>query len=300
MRTATLRSTLASIAVAVTATACGSTSSPTGANATSTHMAISQHPSAPSTTINGERPIRARDQLVQLGDGKLHLRCAGHGPVTVLLIAGWDQGADSWGPFEGSVSEKARACAYDRFGTGTSERPTTNQTFASQAADLQTLLDAAGEPGPYVVVGHSFGGAEAVTFASKYAKEVAGLMLIDASPNTWPSVVCTVPAYQAGCDLMHNPDSDGERLDVFPAFEQVSTISSLGHLPLTVVAAAHRSPNGLTPDELSHLDQLWAEGEQRWARLSTASKVVTVDHTGHNIHIDQPQVVLDELTHLLP
>jgi len=216
------------------------------------------------------------------------------------MLAGWDKGAEAWGPFEGVVADHARACAYDRFGTGTSDAPSANQTFATQVADLHAALDAAGEAGPYLVVGHSFGGPEAVTFASEYDDEVTGVVLIDSSPDDWPSVVCTVPAYQGGCDLMRNPERDGERLDVFPAFEQVSTVRSLDDLPLTVIAAAHRSPDGITPDEQARLDQLWAAGQQRWAALSSSSKVVTVDDTGHDIHIDQPQEVLDEVIALLP
>ena len=71
-------------------------------------------------------------------------------------------------------------------------RPAT-QTFATQAADLHTLLQSAGEPGPYVIVGHSFGGAEAVTFASMFPTEVRGLLLVDASPPAWNTAICAVP-----------------------------------------------------------------------------------------------------------
>ena len=71
------------------------------------------------------------------------------------------------------------------------------QTFETQAPDLHALARQAGEPGPYVVVGHSFGGAEAVTFTSQYPDEVTGLMLVDASPTTWPTTACSVAAYEA-------------------------------------------------------------------------------------------------------
>ena len=189
-------------------------------------------------------------------------------------------------------------CAYDRFGTGASDEAAEPQTFDTQVADLHELLDEVGEPGPYVVVGHSFGGAEAVTFASAHPDEVVGLMLVDASPTTWPDAVCSVPAYAGGCALMRNP-ARGERLDVFPAFQALRSITSLGDLPMTILSASHRSSDGLTPDEAERLDTLWTEGTERWAGLSSASRVLTVD-TGHNIHAEQPALFIEELSKLVP
>ena len=300
MTSTPVRTTVLALALAVAAAACGSsTPSDDGHRATS-RSASSSHPVVSSTTVSAVRPTQPVDRLVDVEHGKLHLRCSGRGPVTVLMLAGWDKGAETWGPFEGAVSKRARSCAYDRFGTGTSDAPATNQTFATQVADLHAALAAAGERGPYLVVGHSFGGPEAVTFASKFEGEVTGVVLIDASPDDWPSVVCSVPAYQGGCDLMRNPEGDGERLDVFPAFDQVSKVSTLGDLPLAVITAAHRSPDGITPAEKARLDRLWAAGQERWAALSSSSKVVTVEDTGHDIHIDQPQQVLAEVSRLLP
>ena len=99
---------------------------------------------------------------------------------------------------------------------------------------------------------------------------------------------------------MRNPEVDGERLDVFPAFEQVAGVATLGDLPLTIITAAHRNPEGITPDEQARLDQQWDAGQRRWADRSSRSKVVTVEDTGHDIHLDQPQTVLDEVVGLLP
>ncbi|HEY5839986.1 MAG TPA: alpha/beta fold hydrolase, partial [Mycobacterium sp.] len=77
-------------------------------------------------------------------------------------------------------------------GDGASDAPPAPQTFATQAADLHALLQSVGEPGPYVIVGHSFGGAEAVTFASMLPDEVHGLLLLDTSPPTWNTAICAV------------------------------------------------------------------------------------------------------------
>jgi pimeloyl-ACP methyl ester carboxylesterase len=272
-----------------------------GACGNDTASSASTATTQPSTTTAPmpERPTATVDELVTIASGRMHLRCVGHGETTVLLLAGWDGGGETWGAVEPDVAERARVCSYARFGTGTSDAQTTTQTFATQAADLHALLAAADEPGPYVVLGHSFGGAEAVTFASKYGDEVTGLMLLDASPVTWPATVCSVTAYAPLCAAMHDPSLDPERLDVFPAFDEVATISSLGDVPLTVMTAAHRVDPTLAPDELDRLDAVWAEGVQRWAGLSSSSKVVTVDHTGHHIEIDQPAQVVTELLALL-
>ena len=294
MKTTSITTTLAAVAVSLAAAACGGSSASSSAASAPTTTAVT----SPTTTAV-DRPSDPIDELVTISAGRLHIHCTGSGDTTVLLIAGWDHASEDGSSVEPAIAQTTRVCAYDRFGTGTSGQPTAPQTFETQVADLHDLLDAVGEPGPYVVVGHSFGGAEAVTFASTFPDEAAGLMLVDASPTTWPDTVCSVPAYAAGCALMRDP-SQGERLDVFPAFEAVATITSLGDLPMTVMTAAHRSSDGLTPDELTRLDTIWRDGTERWAQLSTASNIVTVEDTGHAIQVDQPTVVISELLKLLP
>ena len=137
-------------------------------------------------------------------------------------------------------------------------------------------------------------------FAARYPGEVAGLVLVDASPAGWPEVVCSVPAYAGGCAVMHDPALDPERLDVLPAFEAVAAIRSLGELPMAVVTAAHRTDPSLDAAELARLDAEWSEGVERWAALSSSSTVVTVDDTGHDIHVEHPELVAGEITRLLP
>jgi pimeloyl-ACP methyl ester carboxylesterase len=274
--------------LALVVAACGSSTPSPAADAP---------PSTTTTTI--ERPDGLVDELVAIDGGRMHLRCTGSGDTTVLLIAGWGDGGESWGAIEAPLAEQARVCSYARFGTGASDAPTTTQTFETQATDLHALLEAAGEPGPYVVVGHSFGGPEAVTFTSQHPDEVAGLMLVDASPTSWPTTACSVPAWEELCAVMSDPALDPERLDVFPAFDAVASIPSLGDIPMTVMTAAHRVDPALTPGELARLDAAWAEGVEGWAALSPASTVVTVQDTGHVIQIDQPALVIEEAAKLL-
>jgi pimeloyl-ACP methyl ester carboxylesterase len=237
----------------------------------------------------------------------MHVRCVGSGPATVVLIAGFGDGGENWRPIEGPLAQDTRVCSYDRFGTGTSDPPPEVQRFRSQATDLHTALESIGEPGPYVVVGHSFGGAAAVAFSSMFPEEVSGLLLLDATPPTWPAAACAVPddgsdsahSFQQTCAASLDPDSTPERLDVHAAFAEVATISSLSTLPTIVVTAATRTLPGLDPAEEARLNRVWDAGQQYWASLSSVGQVVPVTDTSHYIQLDQPAIVIDQIRQLL-
>jgi pimeloyl-ACP methyl ester carboxylesterase len=252
------------------------------------------------------RPSATVDELVGVAGGRLHVRCVGQGDTTVLLIAGFGDGG-RWGEIEPAISEHARVCSYARPGTGTSDPPSSTQIFTSQANDLRSLLRTIGEPGPYVVVGHSFGGAEAVSFASLFPEDVAGLLLLDATPTTWIEAACAIPldgseaarSFQAICAGAADPTSNPERLDAITGFADVARISSLGAVPMTVVTAADHSYPGLAPNETARLNEVWDQGQDRWTTLSPLARLVSVPNTGHDIQLDRPEVVIQEIATLV-
>jgi pimeloyl-ACP methyl ester carboxylesterase len=322
-------------AALVSAAACGSDSTtqtdpgpPATVPAASTPSTSTTPRAAPKTTVTTEapptttittdtsitvvatvaRPTATIDELVGADGERVHVRCVGEGDTTVVLIAGFGGDATGWANVEPAIAARARVCSYDRPGTGTSDPATATATFTTEATDLHDLLHTIGEPGPYVVVGQSFGGAEAIAFASLYADEVSGLALVDASPTTWPAALCSVPddrteaaATVLGICGAFLPTGNSERLDVVPGFAEVSNVVSLGSLPIAVITAVDRElPAGLAASEVARLTQAWNQGQQTWAALSTTAHVVAGDHTSHHIEIDQPAVVIDEITRLLP
>jgi pimeloyl-ACP methyl ester carboxylesterase len=123
----------------------------------------------------------APGQLVDVGGHRLHLSCTGSGGPTVVLEPGAGMTSSDLGSITPAVAGETRVCVYDRAGRGWSEPADTPQDGAQIATDLHTLLHRGQVPGPYVLVGHSFGGLYALSFAARYPDEVAGMVLVDST-----------------------------------------------------------------------------------------------------------------------
>jgi pimeloyl-ACP methyl ester carboxylesterase len=87
-----------------------------------------------------------------------------------------------WARIAETVAESTSVCVYDRAGHGRSDAVAGGQDGIVLATDLHTLLERAGVPGPYVLVGHSSGGPYVRIFAARYPDQIAGMVLLDAQP----------------------------------------------------------------------------------------------------------------------
>ena len=77
-----------------------------------------------------------------------------------------------------------RVVMYDLRGHGYSERPLTGYRLDDFVADLRALLDYAGIAEPVYLLGNSFGGTVAFTFAVRYPGRVAGIVAVESAPPT--------------------------------------------------------------------------------------------------------------------
>ncbi len=122
--------------------------------------------------------------LVDVGGRRLYVHCTGSGSPTVVLVSGLAETSTYWGGWIApALAKNTTVCAYDRAGQGWSDPPASPQDGAAVASDLHTLLDRAQIPGPYVLVGHSTGGAYIRVFAARYPDQVAGMVFLDSQPN---------------------------------------------------------------------------------------------------------------------
>jgi pimeloyl-ACP methyl ester carboxylesterase len=270
------------------------------------------------------------------GDRKMYMECRGKGSPTVVFVSGGGDRAETWSktldpskqPVLPAIAETNRVCAYDRPGTllATGEgvedfkksrsdpvpQPTTVQ---DGARDLHALLSVSGERGPYVVVGHSMGGAISKLYASEYPQDVSGLVLIDYTPyeartaltdeqwGYWKVLLGGSPSEEA---LALYPDL--EWFDHQRNLEQALAATQLKPMPFIVFQSD--DPFDLTPYVEDGSLPMTAEGAEEFRKLLfrawrdamadlvsqvPGARFITETHSGHYIHQEQPQLVIDSI-----
>ena len=150
----------------------------------------------------------------------------------------------NWARVTADVSRTTRVCAYDRAGQGWSDDIGAPQDGLAIAADLHNLLAVAGEPGPYLLVGHSAGGTYVMTYAAQYPDEVAGMVLLDSMS---PYEFTALPGFASEQSMMRRG------LGVLPSLARLgatqlvptSAWSSLSEPAASQVQAFSSSPRGL-------------------------------------------------------
>lgn len=250
--------------------------------------------------------------LVDVGGRRVYLHCTGSGRPTVVLVSGLAEASTYWrGWIAPAVARNTTVCAYDRAGQGWSDPPPSPQGGVAVVTDLHTLLDRARIPKPFVLVGHSTGGAYARIFAARYPEQIAGMVMLDSQPNEVFTGLPTFPSFykiirpasalfpslarvgvfrlinQFSPDILPAQTRDEERAVTSTAslqriqrdefaelpttLKEAAALTTLGDRPLIVVTAAKGALAG------------WLPLQERMAGLSTNSihrVLPDIDHPG--------------------
>ncbi len=184
------------------------------------------------------------------------------------------------------------------------------------------MLQKANVPMPYVMVGHSLGGAAVRVFVSDYASEIAGVVLIDSmNPR---QVTQSHIAAQSPSDLESQPFSLEAVLARFgiarllvkvpgiapslppnqeayyplyirPQSLQTST-NELQGLPASLAQAAAVKTFGDLPlivltAKLNDIPS-WPEWQTELLQLSSNSQQLFAENSGHNVQADEPEAAV--------
>jgi pimeloyl-ACP methyl ester carboxylesterase len=117
-----------------------------------------------------------------LGDGEVDVAIIGSIATNIELFMDFEPAARSW--FD--LASSARVTLHDRRGTGLSDDMGGLPNLETRAADLQAVLDAAGQERPYLLAAGD-GGMAAALFAATRPDRVAGLVWFQATARWWPA-----------------------------------------------------------------------------------------------------------------
>ena len=246
---------------------------------------------------------------VAIGSRSLWLSCTGAGKPTVILEAGHAETSETWAPIVPLVGSFTRVCTYDRAGLGRSgPRAPDLRTGGSVVSDLRALLMAANETGPFVMVGHSLGGAFIRLYAAERPGDVAGLVLVDSVHErdfTAVHELLTPEQRAEGAGAGRRPQSP-EGLDIESVLAELSRTSRAASFTFPVVVVARGRPLGddemppsWSPEQRKRREELRRSLQADLVKLSRAGVLVTASRSGHFVHHDEPALVASAIRQLV-
>ncbi len=263
----------------------------------------------------------ASGKLINVGGYRLHINCIGTGSPTVILDAGLGGSSLDWSLVQPEVATFTRVCSYDRAGYGWSDYGPKPRTSGRIVAELHTLLIGAGIPGPYILVGQSFGGLNVRLYAYTYPQEVAGMVLVDASHENDPTALKAIMDGQqqlstcqhfAPFGVVRLLGSLNQFISPYPSAIQAVVKAHLYQtrfcgtwydesaawdesISQVLTARAQHSLGHLPLVVITHgkdLDASWQALQNDLAGLSSNSTHVIASMSGHAIMFDQPDLVI--------
>lgn len=215
----------------------------------------------------------------------------------MILEAGMGDSAATWKNIQPAVAEFTRVCAYDRAWRGTSDPDPKTEVRTGRAIvdDLGRLLREASITGPYVLVGHSFGGAYIRSYAKKFPRDIVGMVLVDSSHERQYAGFASTGYVLPPMPPSQNP----ERVDVVAALEEIGQEQWRADIPLVVLThgraiAAQSFPN-ITPEQTARIEAVWLELQRELAGRSSQGRLIVAEKSGHYVHLEEPGLVIQAI-----
>lgn len=278
----------------------------------------------------------APGRTIDLGTHTMHYVARGERGPVIVFESGLPGTHVDWTSIQTALEPHARSIAVDRAGYGWSSPGPLPRSSEQIARELHTVLDLAGLPAPYVLVGHSFGGVVMRAFAVNHANDVAALVLVDATHESYREVlpasylahdrataarlrwgamlaplglqrvlgIGLLPQGDATDPIRYRTDAYRTASHEFAAMdESVAAVAgrTLGDLPVRVVARGRPHPPiaGMTPEEMVALDEAWRALQVDLLGLSSRSTINVVEDAGHFVHLDRPDLLVEVILELI-
>lgn len=237
-----------------------------------------------------------RDDLVDIGGRRLHVACAGEGSATIVLEAGMGDTLATWATIQGRLAGITTVLSYTRAGLGQSDPAPLPRTIRDMVADLGKLLSVMALPGPYMLVGHSFGGQIVRLFAAQHQFETKAMALVDPSHEDKYDrfeAVFTAQLIERQNAFLSDPSRNSEHVDLLESKRQLNAAEQVLNIPLVVLSRGRpdeQSP--VWPTQAVQEIELQSQRDLLGVSGYAWNKHIVAGHSGHYIHQEEPELVL--------
>lgn len=257
--------------------------------------------------------IRARSKVdtlqVDVDNHEMSMYVSGTGKYTVVLEAGGSSNHKCWRTIDTAIARITRVITYDRPGYLKSELCEKTRDAITIAKELKEALQKSGYPPPYILVGWSMGGAFARVFCGLYPETVAGLVLVDPTPedvyaraaNEFPELMAEDSVYMK--EILDSKDRPGERgeMIVFDSSMNQARLSDATHsTPTTLLIAAYgKVPGKFENDPNNPMNRIWVEELVKWADKQPNINYKIINNSGHHIAKFRPEIVINAISEMI-
>ena len=279
----------------------------------------------------------APGESVRVGGRRVHVHCTGAGDTTVLLVSGFPRFSFHYDLVQSDLATTTRVCAYDKAGDAWTD-PVPEFSADGLLAELDGVVRHVSRSKPLILVGHSFGGILARAYYGMHPDRVRGLVLVDTPhPDMIRMPVggvskkmyeLTEEDMQTAAEMARKnnmkpmPPNDGK---IAPPFDRLPANLHASHLwamdkaakamggidPLVVLKVQSGLAKRIkdqrftvptivitrakTADEMNP----WIDSQKLLADAASQGKLVRAAGSGHDIQLEQPQVITAAVRELL-
>lgn len=247
---------------------------------------------APAAMASEQLAVGAKPYQVQVHSG-------GSGRYSVIFESGFGTDLRAWRKVAPEVAKVARTLAYSRAGHGASEARPEPRTIAQNTDELEQLIAATKAAAPFILVGHSYGGLLMRAFAARHPEQVAGMVLVDPSDERFNPALRALDAARAAGDDRQFAGFVPPRFQ--PEYKLLQPVLDSGILPLegrlpdvptVVLTSARQDEKPMFFLETAPAVAIKQGLHADFLRQFTHGSQVVTTKSGHNIQLDEPELVV--------
>ena len=244
--------------------------------------------------------------LLEVGAEAVEVEIVGNGKPWIVCVAGVGGSLHSFDPIHKELCARGSVLRYSRAGHDSSTYSTRPKNFATILAELEAVIDAAGIPDGFVLLGHSFGGLIIRAFATRHPGRVAGLLSID---PTFEDYLKVLEPLVPGARQLERAGFEGSNQQAFvDEYEALFGVwdapnrwqgwfsypASVPHIVLTSTRIGNHPMRGSAAVMQARL-----EAQARTIARSSLAIQIPTAKSGHGIHHQEPELTLMALDRLL-